>query len=301
MRQITLCLAFSIILSCDFRQPYLGMKEPDTDPVVFAPDIISGPLNEHGAVVFSPNGNSVYWSAASMDFQKGAIYSSQWEKGAWTSPEILSFSSVDKRDLCPVLSPDGNKMYFTSMRPVDGKKGYGLWTVEKSGQKWGEPRPLGPIINQGRASGCTVTQDGDLIFMAWENGNAMSCDLFLAQAENDGFALPLKLSPSINSDAIETTPYISPNDDYLLFSSNRQIDNLGGFDLYVSFVLPDGTWSLAKNLGKGINTENNDWFPSVSPDGKYLFFITQNHGNDDVFWVDASVLDSFRPEKAGPP
>ena len=80
----------------------------------------------------------------------------------------------------------------------------------------------------------------------------------------------------------------------LVFDSARP----GGydeFDMYVSFRRPDGTWSEGHNLGEKINRGHRS-MPSLSPDGKYLFFACEG----DIWWADAGVIDELRASGALP-
>lgn len=54
--------------------------------------------------------------------------------------------------------------------------------------------------------------------------------------------------------------------------------------MHISFKDDTGNWSTPKDMG--LNGE----LPSLSPDGKYLFFIK----NDDVYWVDAQIIESLK-------
>lgn len=276
--------------------PYLGQKHPGVIPEIFAPGIVSSDQPEHGYVAISPNGKEIYWSKISPDFQQGAIWFSEWRNGCWTEPKIAPFSSAELRDLCPVFSTDGCKLYFTSMRPIEGKKGYNLWVTNKNKDAWEQPIPLSSVINHGRESGCSVTVDGSLYFMSWQEGDFNSCDIYFSQFQNGQYLKPEPLASSVNSDSIETTPFISADGSYLLFSSRRGSAGFGGFDLYVSFKRDDNTWSEAINLGSTINSQANEWFPSVSPDGKYIFYNSGKDGNDDVYWVDAKIVEQLRPQ-----
>jgi Tol biopolymer transport system component len=38
------------------------------------------------------------------------------------------------------------------------------------------------------------------------------------------------------------------------------------------------SWGPGRNLGAGINSEFNDYAPSISPDGRYLFFTSERPG-----------------------
>ncbi len=75
-----------------------------------------------------------------------------------------------------------------------------------------------------------------------------------------------------------------------MFDSNRSGGH-GDSDLYVCFSAGGGEWSDPLNLGPAINTEGYDAIPTLSPDGRRLFF----HRDGDIYWVDAAVLDKLKP------
>ncbi|MDO7172927.1 OmpA family protein [Mariniflexile sp. AS56] len=74
------------------------------------------------------------------------------------------------------------------------------------------------------------------------------------------------------------TPWVSPDGKKLYFSSNMP-GSLGGFDLFVSDINTDGSLSTPENLGATINTTLDEKYPSLSKDGKYLYFSSQGHEN----------------------
>jgi Tol biopolymer transport system component len=79
------------------------------------------------------------------------------------------------------------------------------------------------------------------------------------------------LGDSINTPAGEVEPWIAPDESYLIFSGRGRKDGVGGFDLYSS--RRDGAaWRKAKLVGGGVNTKALDFNPSVSPDGKWIYF-----------------------------
>lgn len=52
----------------------------------------------------------------------------------------------------------------------------------------------------------------------------------------------------------------------------------------------------AINLGDKINTGFEDAFGSITPDGKYFFFVRSFGGDKaDIYWVDAKVIEELRP------
>ena len=100
--------------------------------------------------------------------------------------------------------------------------------------------------------------------------------------------VPIKLEDHQNLEG--GTPYIAPNESYIIFSHGPdRVDT----DLYISYRLDNNRWTMPQNLGFSINAEGLlDLCPKISPDGKYLFFISRRNGPEfRIFWVDASFID----------
>ncbi|MBP9793799.1 MAG: OmpA family protein [Flavobacterium sp.] len=79
-------------------------------------------------------------------------------------------------------------------------------------------------------------------------------------------------------------PCVSADGKKLYFSSNMP-GGFGGYDLYVADIDPNGMPVNPKNLGKEINTSNDEKFPYASPENE-LFFSSNGHagyGGHDVF------------------
>lgn len=74
------------------------------------------------------------------------------------------------------------------------------------------------------------------------------------------------------------TPFLSSKGDKLYFSANLP-DSYGGYDIYVSNLNSDGTLGTPENLGSVINTSEDEKYPSLSKDSKYLYFSSKGHEN----------------------
>jgi hypothetical protein len=85
-------------------------------------------------------------------------------------------------------------------------------------------------------------------------------------------------------------PCIAPDESCLIFCSGRSDGSYGKADLWVSFPCEDGSWSTPHNLGSRINTSASEGFPSLSYDGKYLFFDR----NEDIYWVNAKIIEDLK-------
>jgi len=87
---------------------------------------------------------------------------------------------------------------------------------------------------------------------------------------------------------------VAPDGSYLLVTSLGYGPGFGGGDLYVSFRKQDGFWGRPETWDLGINSSTQEIFPLVSPDGKYLFYCTRKDGSEDIYWVDAGIIETLR-------
>jgi Tol biopolymer transport system component len=97
----------------------------------------------------------------------------------------------------------------------------------------------------------------------------------------------------LNSSADEWDPCIAPDGSFLVFCSTRP-GGCGGSDLYVSFTDGHGGWTLPINLGDDFNSAADEYAPSLSPDGRFLFFTRHDGKRGELYWVRTSALERFR-------
>ena len=168
---------------------------------------------------------------------------------------------------------------------------------------WTEPELLPPHINfQRRQDTPYAAADGTLYFCSMF-GNADG--IYLARVTNGGYAPPERIEYGISGKASNFSPYIAPDESYMVFSSTRP--GYGISDLYISFRCSDGRWTEPQNMGPRINTSAKESFPFVSFDGKYLFFMSNRvselnrapipDGPGNVYWVDASLIPELKPKE----
>lgn len=85
------------------------------------------------------------------------------------------------------------------------------------------------------------------------------------------------ISGSINEEPSKGAINISQDGEWLIFAGNFPTKGFGGFDLYISYLTPEG-WSEPINMGPEINTEFWESSPSLSPDKKTLYFSSNRPG-----------------------
>jgi hypothetical protein len=195
----------------------------------------------------------------------------------------------------PFLSQDGQRLFFISDRSLDGKgekKDIDIWYVERTSSGWSEPVNAGPSINTNKNEYyISFTKNSTLYFSS--NGRTTSADeknfdIRSSAFTNGKFQPSKKLGPAINTGNYEGDVYISPDESYIIYCSERP-DNKGKGDLYISFKDSKGEWTPSKNM-ESVNTDSYEFCPYVTPDQKFLFFTRSG----EIFWVSAEVIKKYR-------
>ena len=190
----------------------------------------------------------------------------------------------------PSLTIEGNKIIFT--RRVNNDEDFyeasrvdGTWQIASS-----VTGKINTNLNEGAQN---ISQDGQLLIFTgcnYPEGEG-SCDLYVAQKNKAGnWSTPENLGRSINTEAWESSPSLSPDKKDLYFSSNRP-GGFGGKDIWVSHKNNNGKWSLPENLGATVNTGADEGCPFIHADNQSLYFNSNGHlgyGLTDLFVVKKS-------------
>jgi hypothetical protein len=279
--------------------PYMGQSPPGSQPAVFLPGLLNTAETGAFCTVFTPAGDEFYFVhyTKSLD-DSGAMKAMRQVEGSWTDPEPLPFTirGADN-DMC--LSIDGNRMIFRSWRPLpDGTQPEGhswLWFSDRTADGWTEAKPFlcgGRPVRTGYPS---MSADGTVYF-AHRRDKILG--IYRSVLLDGKYGEPEWVYTLVNNSFIIGDMFVAPDESYMIISGKDPVDMIGhgGLDLYITFRLPDGSWSEAANLGDGINTGAGENCPQVSPDGRYLFFnrYDAEKQTGDMYWIDAAVLHSFR-------
>ena len=259
--------------------PYLGERPPGATPRVLAPGVIStGDI--HSWLAISRDGREMFWSTFDTTTFSTRLRSIREVGGRWTEPQSPPFAGPGSSQL-PMFSPDGRKLYFR----IRAGEGWTTTFVEKLASGWSAPRGDGALLQ----CGSSFTRSGRVYFSSAMKTKTWSTGVFSARLSPGGYSDIVPLDSTINvPNAIDYTPWVSPDESFLLFSSNRPlVGDTEDMHVHVSFRAADGTWSTPRRV-----SEIRGRFPSISPDGRYLFFC----GDDgNIYWVDARIIDALRP------
>jgi len=203
----------------------------------------------------------------------------------WSEPVNLGTSvNTSVPDGYASISADGLTLYFGAANRSGGLGGNDIWMTTRAttDNDWDRPVNLGPPVDSGGSefSQC-ISYDGlSLYFGAERAGGSGDSDLWVATREttNDKWSEPINLGSIVNSSSYEYTPSISLDGNTLFFASGRS-GGSGSDDLWMARRNAlDGSWSTPINLGNAINTSNIEVSPSISSDGRTLYFSCNRSG-----------------------
>ena len=281
---------------------YMGQPEPGDTPRLFALDLVSTQYMLHGNVVFTPDGREAYWSGtyptAGSDKLNYQVLMMKQVKGTWRAPQLASFCRVEYQDDCPYITPDGKRIFFLSKRPLKpggspaGREN--IWSAERRGDAWGEPEYLGDGINSLSVHWQVSTNlHGDLYFGGQDPEGKTMGDIFVSRFDDGRFLKPEKLGPTVSSADHEHSPFIAPDGSYIIFSrASQQRVQLG---IFISFRNRDGRWGEALCLNTVIGCPTATQCTYVTPDGKFLFYISWGFDEWASYWVKSDFIGKLRP------
>jgi len=200
-------------------------------------------------------------------------------------------------DFSPVLSVDGNALFYTSrrIRPdssnlntidlIAGIPFENIYVSYKDRQgNWQAPELLN--INPkgaGHLAPVNVSADGQTLFIYRDDGG--DGNIYESVLVGELWSDPVLMGSDINTKAWETHGAMSADGTTFYFISDRK-GGFGGRDIYRVVRLPNGSWSKAQNLGNMINTPYDEDGVFIHPNGRTIYFGSVGHnsmGGFDIF------------------
>lgn len=178
-----------------------------------------------------------------------------------------------RTDAYVTISPDGNTLYFSRKNPGTHFDIYYCTRLANSG--WSAPQPLHELNNE----------KPNMIFYIYPDGNSMLINgaypekgICKVTKENGKWGKPvlLKFEPRV-SNWEQHNAKLSKDGKVMVLSYQ--------YDICVSFLQPNGSWTFPKKLSDNINTPYYEYTPFLAPDDKTLFFSSGGHGaaQNDIF------------------
>jgi outer membrane protein OmpA-like peptidoglycan-associated protein len=213
-----------------------------------------------------------------------AIRISRKENGEWTEPrQITADLEPEAKLFINSISRDGNSLYLNQEDNFNSD----IYVSEYENERWTKALPLNKEINtKFWESHACISGDGETLYVASNRKDGYGgMDIWASTKGPEGWQEPVNLGPGINTELNEDHPFLSEDGRVLYFASQGH-ENFGGYDIFHSERLADGSWSEPKNLGYPLNTTDDDLFFVPVGNGKYGYqalFEEGNLGSRDIY------------------
>ncbi len=221
---------------------------------------------------------------------------------------VGSVINADRPDFSPVLSVDGNALFYTSRRirpdssnsnildPIAGMPYENIYVSYKNREgEWQKPELLNINPPMGHMATINVSADGQTLFIyRSDEGDG---NIYESKLVGEVWSDPVLMGSDINTKAWETHGALTADGNTFYFVSDRT-GGQGGRDIYRVVRLPNGEWSKAQNLGGVVNTVHDEDGVFIHPNGRTMYFSSAGHnssGGFDIFMTEMQDDGSWTP------
>ena len=282
------------------RGDYFGQELPGNIPEPFVPRLFSvwGDQGYHlcSVIVFSPEHDALVFSNQLMPAVpgKGRTLVQMFRKDeGWSAPEIAPFSGDYIEDRA-FYSPSGDTLYFSSTRPAGGKgpaKDHDIWLAVRNQNAQSRPDRLDHPINTVYNEHCgALTSNGRMYFSSDRPGGNGGVDVYTAQCIDGSYGQLMNLGNSVNTTADDHVVYVADDETFMIIYRSSGAESERG--LYISYRSKHDFWASVRSMGdhlKALNAVD----ASFSPDGKYLFLLSEGNG---IYWLRATIIEYAKSE-----
>ncbi len=222
------------------------------------------------------------------------IFRSVWDKGEWQEPTKygLTVNSKQKHDACVSLSIDGQTIFT-----YRGDNGGDLFYETIENGKWTASKPLNGVINTPhRETHITLAYDSKTAYLISDRpGGFGGLDIWKVTKNGDTWDQIENLGPEVNTQYNEDGVFIHPDGSTIYFSSQGH-NSMGGYDIFET-NFEDGKWSKPMNMGRPINSADDDIYFVLTADGKNAYLSSakpQGMGMQDIYNINPFEKKKFK-------
>lgn len=253
------------------------------------------------ADIFNRLGNS---DSALFQYEKARNYSFPYYLDFFQGRQLFGMQRYE--ECIPFLQnylqhPRSNKRYKEEIETMIASAEFAMEALKHKIAY--NPKNLGSKVNTGELEYFpAISGDARTLVFTHRKEAGQKLDEDFWYSTRDSSAGPWSkakmLSGQLNTSGNEGAQSLSADGHIIFFAGCERPDGLGSCDIYVSFLRPDGSWTKAMNLGPAINTGLWESQPSISPDGRTLYFVRGRSGNDPNMDIYYSELKGRRWSKA---
>ncbi len=285
-------LSFSIIITITFVQSIVFGQFKNIE----LPQKLGGNVNtsaEENFPVFSKTDNSLYFTRT---FDPASI-GGENDQDIWRSDreaELMyskgqSMKKLNNKYNNCIIGFNSDESIVYMLNSYEGKKDLkkGISSSQKKGDSWSKPKEIKiPGLDiEGNFYSFHINKNEDAIIISYQGPSSKGEeDLYVSLLENGKWTEPKSMGNNINSSGFEISPFLSPNNDTLFFSSNG-FGGEGDADIFYAVRKSSNwsDWSEPINLGNVINSPKFDAYFTIS--GKYFYWSSNKEAErSDIYY-----------------
>lgn len=283
-------------------------------------DEINSKFSEYGPIVMGNNKTLLFTSRRTGStggelYSDGQyfedIYISANKAGLWTDVNNVNNSPYfngkllnhEGHNATVSISPDETELFFYTQNHVD--------VIRFDGSEWQEPEEFSKEFDKpgSAVTSITISPSGNTLYAtAVRPDGKGGRDLYYSEQNDDGsWGELINLGDTINTELDEDSPFLL--DDTTLFFSSKGHSSIGGYDVFVSFLSPEG-WTKPKSLEIPINSPFDEVNYMVAHDRSHAFYASNRsggYGEFDLYMltkgvdmdIDPDMLAKFEREESG--
>lgn len=240
--------------------------------------------NDNVNAVISGDGRTLAYTTRTSSGNK--IFISKRENDQWGKPLDITRNLGSKNLTTSFLSYEGTELYLIDNDPKNSE----IVVSFLQKRKWSSPVKVAkPINSKFNETHVCVTRDGNTVYFTSDRkGGQGGFDIWVSTVHNGRWSDPINLGPNINTPFDEATPFLTPDEKYLFFSSQGH-NSMGGFDVFYTNL--QGSPNV-KNIGYPLNTTGDEvfFFPTSLTSGFIQNYSIEGYGKLDITEVEIIPL-----------
>jgi outer membrane protein OmpA-like peptidoglycan-associated protein len=279
------------------------------NPVPFSPISVGTGINTSDDEYWpsiTADGQTMMFTRQTIQFDKNSpfkvgqedFYISYYTDGEWQKAFNAGAPlNTPQNEGAQTLSSNGNYMFFTACDRPDGLGSCDLYFSALIEGRWSVPSNLrSPVNTSYWESQPSISADGRTLFFSSNRpGGSGGKDIWFSRLNDKNmWTNPVNMGKTINTEGDEMSPFIHFDGRSLYFASDGRI-GMGGFDMYLTRMNTDSTWTEPVNLGFPINTINDEMGLVIESGGEKAYFssIRDKQNGKDIFYF--YLYESVRP------
>ncbi|MDR0700292.1 MAG: carboxypeptidase regulatory-like domain-containing protein, partial [Tannerella sp.] len=244
-------------------------------------------FSDDGIMLYDPYSRQAYYTR--LDAKKAYIYSLRIVNNKWTKNEKIEVQSHGEPIGHPFITPEGDRIYFTSTMP-GGRGKSDIWYIQKLGNTWNSvPVNAGDNINTAGNEVYPHISNGYFFYASDGKIGMGGLDIYVSKVTSSGFEKSINLGVPFNStaDDYNLVMRLDKSEGLLVSSRNSRrgsdIYRFNGFpsNLTIAGAIKDANTGASisnvslelfienKSLNKIVSDANGDFVIPILPNTTY--------------------------------